>query len=54
MYDDVTRVSGFSVGIAVDEMLDSKNEDQLEEAYENALDALEAVYDAMTVKLEDV
>jgi hypothetical protein len=54
MHEDVTRISGFSVAIAVDEMLDSVNEDQLEEAYQNALDAVEAVYNSMIAKLEDV
>jgi len=54
MHEDVTRISGFSVSVAVDEMLDSVNEDQLEEAYQNALDAIESVYDSMIAKLEDV
>lgn len=54
MHEDVTRISGFSVSVAVDEMLDSVNEDQLKEAYQNAKDALEAVYNSMIAKLENV
>jgi len=53
MHEDLTRISGFSVGIAVDDMIDSVNKDQLEEAYQDALGAIDAVYDAMTSKLED-
>lgn len=54
MHEDVTRITGFAVEVSVDGMLESQTKAELEEAYLDAKEAVDAVYHSMIAKLEDV
>jgi hypothetical protein len=53
MHEDVNRISTFALEIAINEMTDAKGVNELDEAYDNAREALLAVYNSKVAQFEN-